>query len=455
MKSSEKISQIKNLLLLCCVLVFTLAAFVQPAFAEAPSHDPSTMIQNTDGRYWIFTTGDGVWAMSSSNANFTDWRAENPVFPIGTWPGWIASYVTNFQGFFWAPDVIKMGSTYYMYYSCAGDGAPAAIGLATASNLSGPWTDKGMIVAANNAIDPSILKDGSNLWMAYGNWQSGVDLIQLNATTGLRSGTSRWDIVAGSVEAPALLKNGSYYYMFFQRGLCCDGVNSTYYTQVGRSTSVSGPYLDKSGVSLMSGGGTTFLPNKDGRFIGPGHVGLGAGKLTFHFYDGNDSGAPKLKITTMTWLNGWPVADDVNLPAQTVANGTYSLKNRASGKMLDTLGATADGTNVAQYTDGTSNNQKWVVTYSGGYYKLSCVTGGKCLDSLGHTADGSTVGQWTSGSSTNQQWIFTSMGGGFYKLVNRASGKCVDSAGSTANSAVMQLWTSGSSSNQQWQFVTP
>jgi arabinan endo-1,5-alpha-L-arabinosidase len=67
---------------------------------QAPSHDPSRMIRNTDGRYWIFTTGDGIWAMSSSNSNFTDWRVEPTVFPRGTWPGWINNYVNGFQGFF-------------------------------------------------------------------------------------------------------------------------------------------------------------------------------------------------------------------------------------------------------------------------------------------------------------------------------------------------------------------
>ncbi|ATC63526.1 hypothetical protein CMV30_05905 [Nibricoccus aquaticus] len=437
-------------------LVFFTFGFGALRAQVAPSHDPSTMIRNTDGRYWIFTTGNGVWTMSSSNANFTDWRAENTVFPAGTWPSWINNYVSGFTGGFWAPDVIKIGSTYYCYYSCAGNGAPAAIGLATATNLSGPWTDRGLIVAGNNAIDPAIIRDGSNMYMTYGNWQSGIDLIQLNATTGLRQGTSRWDLVPGEVEAPYLIKNGSYFYLFFQRGLCCNGVNSSYYTQVARSTSITGPYLDKNGVSVLNGGGTTFLPNRDGRYIGPGHVGLGEGKLTFHFYDGNDNGAAKLRITTLSWSNGWPVAAGVNLPAaQPVANGTYSLRNRSSGKMLDNLGATADGATVAQWADGTSNNQKWVVTYSGGYYRLSCVTGGKYLDSVNNTANDTPVGQWTGGGSTNQQWTFVSVGSGYYQLVNRANGKALDTGGATADGAVMEFWSSGTSTNQQWQFVAP
>lgn len=417
-----------------------------PLFAQPGIHDPSSTVRNTDGRYWHFATGNGIYTISSTSTNFGSWQTENTVFPIGTWPSWIANYVSGFAGNFWAPDVIKIGSTYYCYYSCAGNGAPAAIGLATATNLSGPWTDKGMIVAGNNAIDPAVLVDGSNMYMVYGNWQSGIDLIQLNPSTGLRLNSSRWDLVAGNVEAPYIMKNGSYYYVFFQRGLCCNGVNSGYYTQVGRSTSITGPYLDQNGISLMNDGGTTFLPNKNGRYIGPGHVGYGESTLSYHFYDGNDGGAPKLMTTTLSWSNGWPVPGSAS---QIIPNGTYKLVNRTGGKYLDNLGATTDGANVAQWTGGSSNNQRWVITYSGGYYKLKCVTGGKYLDNIAHTADGSTVGQWTGGSSTNQQWTI-SAAGPYYKIINRANGKCVDNGGVTTDGAVMQFWPSNVSFNQQW-----
>ncbi len=428
------------------------------AFAQvAPSHDPSRMIRNNDGRYWIFTTGDGIFAMSSPNADFSGWRVEPTVFPVGTWPGWINNYVTGFGGFFWAPDVIKVGSQYRLYYSCAGQGAPAAIGLATATNLAGPWTDQGLVVAGNNAIDPAPLVDGSNQWLTWGNWQSGIDLLQLNTSSGKALNSNRWDLVPGQVEAPYLHKDGSFYYLFFQRGLCCQGVNSGYYTVMGRASSVTGPYLDKNGVSVLTGGsaaGSVFLPNRDGRYIGPGHVGYGEGRLTYHFYDGNDNGAPKLRVTTMSFVNGWPVAAGVNLPpsgGQPPANGTYKLRNRASGKYLDNLGATADGANVAQWASGSSPNQRWVLTTSSGFSKLRAVTGGKYLDSIGRTADGSNVGQWANGSSPNQQWTVVPTGT-FYKLINRANGKAVDTGGQTADGAVMQFWFDNTSSNQQWTF---
>jgi arabinan endo-1,5-alpha-L-arabinosidase len=210
-----------------------------------------------------------------------------------------------------------------------------------------------MVVASNNAIDPAPLIDGSDLWLAYGNWQTGIDLIQLDPANGLRLNAFVWDLVAGQVEGPYLMQNAGFYYLFFQRGLCCNGVNSTYYTQVGRATSVTGPYIDQNGNGILNGGGTTFLPNRDGRFIGPGHVGYGEGKLTYHFYDGDDNGNAKLKITTLSWSNGWPVADGVNLaPPQVLPGGTYSPPRRSSRKYQNNPGSPVDGSGVGEQKSG-------------------------------------------------------------------------------------------------------
>lgn len=294
-----------NILKLLSSVVFI---FIAPAaiFAQVdlnrnfpPSHDPSTMIQNVDGRYWIFTTGDGIWAMSSSTPDFFDWRPEATPYTRTDFPNWIQNYVTNFGGFFWAPDVIKIGNTYYLYYSCAGDGAPAAIGLATATNLSGPWTDMGMIYAGNNAIDPIILQDDDgSLWMAWGNWQEGIDILELNPATGLRMNNTKTKLINDNVEGPGLLKNGDYYYLFYQEGLCCNGLNSGYEIWVCRSTNITGPYS----------GHRVFYPNHDGtRVHGLGHVGYRYGRFTCHFYDVNDNGAPKCLIRDdFGYANGWP-----------------------------------------------------------------------------------------------------------------------------------------------------
>jgi len=141
--------------------------------------------------------------------------------------------------------------------------------------------------------------------------------------------------------------------------------------------------------------------------------------------------------------------------SQPIANGVYKVTNRASGKLLDNLGATADGATIAQWASSTSNNQRWEFTYSGGYYKIKNVAVGKFMDSAGNTADGSQVKQWSSSTSTNQQWSVVSAGDGFYKIINRANGKCLDTGGGTANGSVMTFYGNNSSLNQVWTLNTP
>ena len=167
---------------------FILGAIVlaaNAALAQHPSHDPSTMAKNTDGRYWIFTTGDGIWCMSSSNSNFSDWRAERTPYTKSSWPSWIRNYVSGFAGTFWAPEVVNVNGQYRLYYSCSTFGSKnSCIGLATASSLGGPWTDQGVVVYSNsgtseNAIDPAIY---AGTYLVYGSFFGGIRLAELSST---------------------------------------------------------------------------------------------------------------------------------------------------------------------------------------------------------------------------------------------------------------------------------
>ena len=429
------------------VLLLTLAAHLVQA-QYPPSHDPSTMIRNTDGRYWIFTTGDGVWAMSSSNRDFTNWRVEPTPFAPGIYPSWINNYVDGFNGFFWAPDVIKVGSTYFLYYSCAGNGAPAAIGVATATNLAGPWTDRGRVVSGNNAIDPALLYDNGRLWMSWGNWQTGIDIIELSTSTGKPiSGTTH--LVSGNVEGPGLYKSGSYYYLFYQRGLCCNGVNSSYYMVVARSANITGPYT----------GERVFLPNQNGNIIGPGHFGFGEGRLTYHFYDGNDNGNAKLMVRSDFGVaNGWPYVGSPPSSGPVTSGGTYRITPRHSDKALDVVNCgTGNGTNVNQWSWLNNNCQKWIFTDAGdGYYRISPSNAPNMALDL-NACSGSNLANvqlWSWLNNDCQKWQLVDRGGGYYSLRSRASGKCVDIEGisSSDGANVVQYDCISGNYNQQFSF---
>lgn len=139
------------------------------------------------------------------------------------------------------------------------------------------------------------------------------------------------------------------------------------------------------------------------------------------------------------------------------AAGTYSVRSRSSGLMLDNLGVSNNGAAVGQWADGSSNNQRWALSYiNSNVVKLQCVSGGRYLDGMGRTASGSNVGQYDNSSSNNQRWTIVDVGGGYFKLKNVATGLCLDVGSSPwPNGDTVQQYTDGSSQNQQWQFVAP
>jgi arabinan endo-1,5-alpha-L-arabinosidase len=102
--------------------------------------------------------------------------------------------------------------------------------------------------------------------------------------------------------------------------MCCRGVRSTYNVRVGRSSKVTGPYLDRSGKPMTEGGGTLILEGA-GRVRGPGHNSIlteGARQyIVHHFYDADDNGRSKLQIRPLTWSrDGWPVVGEPLAPAK-------------------------------------------------------------------------------------------------------------------------------------------
>ncbi|MBK1817881.1 arabinan endo-1,5-alpha-L-arabinosidase [Luteolibacter yonseiensis] len=285
-------------------------------------HDPSTPIRQQE-TWHIFSTGNGISTRTSTDLE--SWKEGPPVFK--ELPAWHRDVVSDHKGYLWAPDIIRQGGRYLLYYSVSGWGKnTSAIGLASSPTLDSKdpayqWKDEGIVIRsgkedAYNAIDPQLFADtDGRLWMVFGSFWTGIQLTELDAKTGLRHPENRkihqlaWH---ESIEAAALLKHDGFYYLFVNWGLCCRGVDSTYEMRVGRSKEITGPYLDAAGNELVTGGGTLFMQSEGNR-IGPGHPSFirekDAIRMFFHYYDGNRRGHPTLGDATLEWNdNGWPKA---------------------------------------------------------------------------------------------------------------------------------------------------
>jgi arabinan endo-1,5-alpha-L-arabinosidase len=279
------------------------------------THDP-TMVKTPGGTYIVAQTGNNIRLTTSTDR--TAFREAGAVFPNGA--PWTTTY-TGGSANLWAPDISYRNGQYYLYYSASTFGSNrSAIFLATSpTGASGSWTNRGLVISSSssnnyNAIDPNlIVDDNGRWWLNFGSFWSGLQQIALNPSTGLRSDNSVRLIAGrngGAIEAPHMVKRGSYYYLWVSFDRCCQGAASTYRIMVGRSTSPNGPFVDRSGKTMNSGGGTQVLAGH-GSIHGPGHNAVitdtDADVLVYHYYA--DNGASRLGINLLGYDSaGWPFA---------------------------------------------------------------------------------------------------------------------------------------------------
>ena len=240
-----------------------------------------------------------------------------------TIPKWITDIVPDADTM-WAPEIFQHGGTYYLYYAVSTLGHnDSVIALATNTTLDPKapgyrWVDQGKVVRSLpasdfNAIDPDIIQDAAGTpWLVFGSYWSGVQMVQLQWPSGKRSAdptrTHLLDrkVPLNAVEGPSMISHGGWYYLFSSWDRCCVGLKSTYRVVVGRSKSITGPYLDRDGKALTDGGGTTVLASMSNQ-IGPGGQSIAGGMLAYHYSDANAGGISRLGMRSLTWsADGWP-----------------------------------------------------------------------------------------------------------------------------------------------------
>ena len=304
------------------------------------THDPSIAKENST--YYVFATAlspaEGQFPIRCS-ADLLNWKHCGRIFD--QIPAWIHAASPK-TGILWAPDISFFQGKYHLYYAYSAFGVNTS-GIALATNVTldpkSPryhWNDEGLVLKSTaeddfNAVDPNIVFDKSGRpWLSFGSFWSGIKMRRIDVKTGKPSAADQKIYALASrakpenaapakpglppdweaVEAPFIVRHEDFYYLFVSFDLCCRGTNSSYRTMVGRSRSVTGPYIDADGKPLLHGGGTQLLtPNR--RWIGPGGESIlqrpEGDIIVFHAYDA-DSGKPALQISTLTWQDGWPHA---------------------------------------------------------------------------------------------------------------------------------------------------
>lgn len=271
------------------------------------AHDPAAYVVGKT----VYLAATGITTKSSTD--------------LTTWMGWAAS--GNPHGGAWAPDISNFGGMFHLYYAVSTFGSnKSCIGHETRAALdTGTWAEQGNVICSNmgttddwNAIDPNIVVDDAGVpWMDFGSFWGGIKMVKLK-TDGTRADTMLYSLAKGasggtSVEGAFIFKRCGYYYLFVSWGSCCSG-SYNYRIVVGRSQTVTGPYVDKAGKSMMTGGGT-LLVQGNANWSAPGHNAVIVyDNRTYNVYHAlaapsGQNGIATLRISELVWdANGWPVS---------------------------------------------------------------------------------------------------------------------------------------------------
>jgi arabinan endo-1,5-alpha-L-arabinosidase len=315
-----------------------------------PVHDPC-IIREGD-TYYVFCTTMNADKKAQipirTSKDLVKWELAGYVFP--NIPAWAYKQIPDTIGM-WAPDISFVNGTYYLYYAVSSFGTNrSTIGFATNVTLDPKspkykWVDHGVVFESfkndnYNCIDPTHMVDREgNHWLAFGSFWAGIMMLKLDPKTGKPTPGDRHLINLAqrptpeggldTIEANFMIERNGYYYLFASYDYCCKGIFSTYYTAMGRSKSITGPYLDKLGHPMTQGYGSVVLKadqEEKGRWRGPGHCAVlhdkdGKDYIVYHAYnkppdmkhlseaDKKLVGAPYLRIAPLVWSkDGWPTA---------------------------------------------------------------------------------------------------------------------------------------------------
>jgi arabinan endo-1,5-alpha-L-arabinosidase len=314
------------------------------------THDPS--VYKDGDTYYVFSTDfkvgenlrpvrPGIMVRKSKDLIHWDWLGyalDGVPKEAGQWTG---------ADRLWAPDVMKIGDIYFLYYAASKFGTNQSfIGVATSKSITGPWTDQGEVYKttkgnASNAIDPNpVFDEKGEPWMVYGSFFGGIYISKLNPATGKLADYGEGKLLArrdgltvqGAVEGPYIVYQPEFkkYYLF----VSYDSLFSDYHVRVGRSDQITGPYLDfndnvltNTAISPQSQVGNKVIGSyrfsQSEGWMAPGHNSiLQDGKdyfMVHHARGETDTKWAYLQVRKLLWTReGWPVVSPERYAGETV-----------------------------------------------------------------------------------------------------------------------------------------
>lgn len=273
--------------------------------------DP-TIIKANGGFYYLYATEDIRNIPIHRSKDLVNWEFVGTAFTDQTRPRFEP------KGGLWAPDINYINGQYILYYSMSvwGGEWTCGIGVATADNPEGPFIDHGKLFRSNeigvqNSIDQFYIEEDGKKYLFFGSF-SGIYVVELSDDgLSVKPNAEKQQIAGTAYEGVCIYKRNGFYYMFASIGSCCEGLESTYTTVVGRSDSILGGYLDKEGKPMLQNNHEVLIHKSD-KFVGTGHNSRivqdekEQSWILYHAVSVDNPEGRVLMLDQVKWKDNWP-----------------------------------------------------------------------------------------------------------------------------------------------------
>ena len=285
--------------------------------ASALGDFPDPFVLPHEGGYYAYATNaNGKHVQLLHSANLQAWRALPDAMPA------LASWVRQPVPHVWAPEVIKLGERYVLYYTAHDKASDRqCVGAAVARSPRGPFVDGAaapLICQAElgGTIDASPFQDGGRLYLYFKNdgncckqpthifaqelRPDGLGLV--GQPTRLLTNGRAWE--GKVIEAPTMVLRGGRYTLLYSANDFGDG------SYAAGHASCAGPM----GPCEPAGEGPFLKSRPEVALMGPGHQSVfqagGRDYIAYHAWELRPNGSRGkrrfLYIDKLDWVDGEP-----------------------------------------------------------------------------------------------------------------------------------------------------
>lgn len=300
-------------LMVSAAVSFSAAAadtYTNPVFPSDWGSPTITAFRGDDGAFYGFIY-QGWGRYSRDLVNWQD------AYRVADDAGSFGNYTL-----YW-PNVNKIDNRYVMYYTCLTEGQAngAQVAISLSSQPASYYSPHKVLVTAsqlglNGVNQPFMVSDGANRYLFVASPGQGIYALKLT-TDGLSlAGGDKIQLTSGEMQCPRVCYRNGYYYLFAQADQQNSTGKSTTNIVVGRSKSITGPYVDGAGGRMLDGYFHTAMAGNS-YFFNPSNISplitddAGNDWIIYNAVQASASHTyPVMLLDRVQWLDEWPLISD-------------------------------------------------------------------------------------------------------------------------------------------------